>query len=293
MDGCVLPWARVRRIIGVNSAFRAQEDSEVGKAFGKLLILWALVPVLPLMAQSTDQTDQGFGPVDTSAPATPPDKIVQQFAAKESEFRHALDNYTYQRDVRIQTINDDGKVDGEYRQVVRYEFQPVGDSGTTGIFYVYVSHMKSGTTSADATDRGEEANGVHVKDLPGLALRPFNGRPVRAASCRASFSWPLLAVLMARRQGRAASCRLMAPGAMSQLSCVSVNVPSRTRPVPARADTIFQTPVFSGLKVASSPCRPNPLSYMRLTVAISRVFDLEGVRTGRRQGPANLPQKRG
>ena len=29
--------------------------------------------------------------------------------------------------------------------------------GTTGIFYVYVSHMKSGTTSADATDRGEEA----------------------------------------------------------------------------------------------------------------------------------------
>jgi hypothetical protein len=51
----------------------------------------------------------------------------------------------------------EGSTNGEYRQVVRYEFQPVGDSGTTGIFYVYVSHMKSGTTSADATDRGEEA----------------------------------------------------------------------------------------------------------------------------------------
>lgn len=51
----------------------------------------------------------------------------------------------------------EGETNGEYRQVVRYEFQPVGDSGSTGVFYVYVSHMKSGTTAQDATDRGEEA----------------------------------------------------------------------------------------------------------------------------------------
>jgi len=38
--------------------------------------------------------------------------------------------------------------------VVRYEFQRV--SGSTP-FYVYVSHMKSGITETDATDRGEEA----------------------------------------------------------------------------------------------------------------------------------------
>ena len=50
-----------------------------------------------------------------------------------------------------------GSSNGEYRQVVRYEFQPVGDSGSTGVFYVYVSHMKSGTTSADAKARGQEA----------------------------------------------------------------------------------------------------------------------------------------
>ncbi len=91
-----------------------------------MLILLALVPVPALLAQSKDQPDQGFGPIDTSAPATPPDQIVQQFAAKESEFRHALDNYTYQRDVRIQTINDDGKVDGEYRQVVQITFDSNG-----------------------------------------------------------------------------------------------------------------------------------------------------------------------
>jgi hypothetical protein len=50
-----------------------------------------------------------------------------------------------------------GASNGEYRQVVRYEFQPTADSGTAGIFYLYVSHMKSGTTSADVTARGEEA----------------------------------------------------------------------------------------------------------------------------------------
>ena len=93
----------------------------VGKGLVKLLILLALVPVsaLSLLAQSKDRPDQGFGPIDTTAPAKPPDQIVKEFAAKESEFRRALDNYTYQRDVRIQTINDDGKVDGEYRQVVQ------------------------------------------------------------------------------------------------------------------------------------------------------------------------------
>ena len=97
----------------------------VTKNLAKLMILLTMVPV-PLLAQSKDQPDQGFGPIDTSAPSMQPDEIVKKFAAKESEFRHALDNYTYQRDVRIQTINDDGKVDGEYRQVVQITFDTNG-----------------------------------------------------------------------------------------------------------------------------------------------------------------------
>jgi endonuclease/exonuclease/phosphatase family metal-dependent hydrolase len=47
-----------------------------------------------------------------------------------------------------------GSSNGEYRQVVRYEFEPVGG---TSPFYIYVSHMKSGTSGSDATARGEEA----------------------------------------------------------------------------------------------------------------------------------------
>jgi hypothetical protein len=98
---------------------------QVRRGLANLLILLAFAP-LPVLAQGNDRPDQGFGAIDTSAPSTPPDQIVQQFAAKETEFRRALDNYTYQRDVRIQTINDDGKVDGEYRQVVQITFDSQG-----------------------------------------------------------------------------------------------------------------------------------------------------------------------
>ena len=101
----------------------------VSKGLAKLLILLALVPIpaLPLLAQYVRPARlRALGRSIPAAPATPPDQIVKKFAAKESEFRHALDNYTYQRDVRIQTINDDGKVDGEYRQVVQITFDSQG-----------------------------------------------------------------------------------------------------------------------------------------------------------------------
>lgn len=55
-----------------------------------------------------------------------------------------------------------GSGNGEYRQVARYEFQPVNG---TAPFYVYVSHMKSGTSSSDATDRGEEAAIIRSNEL--------------------------------------------------------------------------------------------------------------------------------
>jgi hypothetical protein len=61
--------------------------------------------------------DAGFGPMDVSDPATPPEEIIAKFAAKETEFQKALDHYTYRRVVRVQTIDDDNKVDGEYYQV--------------------------------------------------------------------------------------------------------------------------------------------------------------------------------
>ncbi len=70
--------------------------------------------------------DQGFGALDTSAPDRPAQEIIDQFAAKESEFSRALSNYTFTRSVRVETIDDDGKVDGQYYQVTDISFTPEG-----------------------------------------------------------------------------------------------------------------------------------------------------------------------
>ena len=71
----------------------------------------------------------------------------------------------------------EGSTNGEYRQVVRYEFQPVGASGGTGIFYLYICHAKSGTTSEDATDRNEEAQIIRNDEatLPASACVLYTG----------------------------------------------------------------------------------------------------------------------
>jgi hypothetical protein len=70
--------------------------------------------------------DAGFGRMDISAPAIAREEIIRQFAAKESEFQKALNHYTYRRVARVQTIDDDNKVDGEYYQVDDVLFDPTG-----------------------------------------------------------------------------------------------------------------------------------------------------------------------
>ena len=45
--------------------------------------------------------DSGFGRMDISDPAIPPDQIIKQFAAKETEFQEALNHYTYRRTARV------------------------------------------------------------------------------------------------------------------------------------------------------------------------------------------------
>jgi hypothetical protein len=63
-----------------------------------------------------------------------------------------------------------GARSGEYREVMRYEFAPAGVPVTvSSVFYVYVSHYKSGTTSADLVDRAGEAQIIRTNeamDLP-------------------------------------------------------------------------------------------------------------------------------
>ena len=70
--------------------------------------------------------DAGFGRMDLSAPSIPPEQIIKEFSAKESEFQEALSHYTYRRVARVQTLDDDNKVDGEWYEVDDVIFDPGG-----------------------------------------------------------------------------------------------------------------------------------------------------------------------
>ncbi|HKD61644.1 MAG TPA: hypothetical protein VKB47_14370 [Terracidiphilus sp.] len=96
-----------------------------------LALAAATVLLLSAGAQDKDSftpmpLDAGFGKLDLSDPSTPPDDIIKKFAAKESEFREALNHYTYRRMARVQTIDDDNKIDGEWYQVDDVTFDPTG-----------------------------------------------------------------------------------------------------------------------------------------------------------------------
>jgi len=66
------------------------------------------------------------GPLDTSPPTgTTPDEIIKRFAAKETEFAKARDQYTYRQDVTVQSLDGD-TVDGEYREVFDVMFDDKG-----------------------------------------------------------------------------------------------------------------------------------------------------------------------
>ena len=87
--------------------------------------------VLVAGAQSKDSftpmaLDAGFGAMDITAPKLAPEEIIRQFAAKESEFQQALNHYTYRRVAKVQTVDDDNKVDGEYYEVDDVIFDSTG-----------------------------------------------------------------------------------------------------------------------------------------------------------------------
>src|SRR5579863_1963465 len=74
------------------------------------------------------------GPLDTSQPkGVTSDEIIQRFAAKEKEFKVALDQYGYRQTVKVQTMDGD-TVDGEYQQVFDVSFDDQGKKVKSVVF---------------------------------------------------------------------------------------------------------------------------------------------------------------
>ncbi len=81
----------------------------------------------PQQAFTPTPLDAGFGPLNTARPkGIAPQQIIQRFAEKETQFKRALENYTYRRTVKLDSIGDNGGIDGEYLQVDDIVLSPSG-----------------------------------------------------------------------------------------------------------------------------------------------------------------------
>jgi hypothetical protein len=96
--------------------------------------------------------DSGYGPLNTDPPPIATDQIIQKFEAQETVFRRALSHYTYRRTVRVQTIDDDNKVDGEYYQVDDVIFDPSGHRTEKVVYAPENSLTRISMSPADFSD---------------------------------------------------------------------------------------------------------------------------------------------
>ncbi len=55
------------------------------------------------------------------------DEIIRKFAAKETQFRQALNSYAFKRDALVQEIGMGGQVVGEYHRVSDFTFDDKGN----------------------------------------------------------------------------------------------------------------------------------------------------------------------
>lgn len=78
----------------------------------------------PARMQNTGPARQE--PIENTPPPIPVEQIIKTFAQHEAEFKIERDNFTYTQDFSIQTIDDDGNVDGEYRMTSDITFTPQG-----------------------------------------------------------------------------------------------------------------------------------------------------------------------
>ncbi|MFZ0393408.1 MAG: hypothetical protein WCF17_11590 [Terracidiphilus sp.] len=123
-------------------------------------VLGAIIALAPHPAAAQDKStftamplDAGFGRIDTTPPSTPPDQIIKNFAAKETEFQDALNHYTYRRLAKVDTIDDDtGKVDGEWYEVDDVIFDPSGARTEKVVFAPQNTLTRVGMTPTDMYD---------------------------------------------------------------------------------------------------------------------------------------------
>ncbi|MDQ2856711.1 MAG: TonB family protein [Acidobacteriota bacterium] len=80
-----------------------------------------------LMVSAANPTPAQQGtPIPSSLSEADVSRIVRSFTSKETEFRRALNNYSFKRDAVLQSLGMGGQVDGEFHRVSYFTFDDKG-----------------------------------------------------------------------------------------------------------------------------------------------------------------------
>ena len=112
----------------------------------------APVSAPPSAPKTNPGTQQGSSHITNEPPAIPVEKIVQKFTENEDEFRRERENYTYTQMVVLQTVDDDGQVDGEYKLTSDIQFTPAGKRYQKDTYAPTSTIQRIGMTQEDFDD---------------------------------------------------------------------------------------------------------------------------------------------
>jgi hypothetical protein len=96
------------------------QRSQITAAYCALALLLAASPlslhaqgVGPMVPPESTKFPTPPPPSKPESPPLPPEEIIRRFAAKEDEMVHAIEAYTFQKEVRLQEIGPDNKPAGQ------------------------------------------------------------------------------------------------------------------------------------------------------------------------------------
>ena len=131
--------------------------------------------------------DSGFSAMDLTPPSIPPEQIIKEFAAKETEYREALSHYTYRREAKVDTIDDDTKkVTGEWYETDDVIFNPTG-ARMEKVVFAPPSTLDQGGIMMSPSDLQDIQHGytfvLTTEDIPAYDIKYVGRQKVDAIEC--------------------------------------------------------------------------------------------------------------
>lgn len=111
-----------------------------------------LLLVLPLLVVKTTALGQESSVISTPLSQAEIDRVIKAFTEKETQFRKALNEYSFKRDAIIQTFGMGKQVTGEYHRVSTFTFDDSGRRYEKITFFPMPSF--GGVTKEDLEDLG-------------------------------------------------------------------------------------------------------------------------------------------